>query len=118
MRGKACSHTKRPPPFAQVPDFLPLFLAFAGVGGGPHLMMQRLIPVAGAVALVGGVGGVLLASMKRQGGRCEHCGATEPHDENESARLDAEQQAGERERIREELSATLREEVESELRPR
>jgi hypothetical protein len=119
MRCKACHHNMRAVSQAQVPIFLPVLLALAGVGGAGYLVITHLvaIPVAGALAVVGAVGGVLLAAMQKQGWRCEVCGRGEALDSQTEAQLESAERAGEVERLRDQVALELRPQLEDDLRP-
>src|SRR5262245_51566587 len=122
MRCKVCRQPMRPEIEAQVPLIIALLFAAAGVAGGGFLVTRHMLPIAGALAIVGALGGVLLASLRRNRWVCISCGNTDALDELESAQVEADEKAHERERVRVELMMRLQTELQpqiaEQLRPR
>jgi hypothetical protein len=102
-----------------VPVIVPIVLAGGGVGGGGYLLFAKIVqfPVAGAVAVVAAVGGVLLASMQKVGVVCEKCGATAAMTPEEERKLSADEKNADVEKLRDQLAAKLRPQIEDDLRP-
>src|SRR5438045_4063048 len=119
MKCRACRGPMRPTCKPFVPVVVPIAAALAGVGGGLYLLQAHVaqLPVAGAIAVVCAVGGVLLTSLHKVGVSCLQCSATQPMSPEEEKQLAAEDRHGEIEKMRDQLASTLRPQIEDDLRP-
>src|SRR5262245_15673114 len=115
MRCKVCRQPMRPEIEAQVPLIVAFLLAAAGVGAGGFLVTRHMLPIAGALAVVGSLGGVLLASLRRNRWLCTSCGSTDSLDEIESAQAEVEEKAREREQLRADLVMRLKSELQPQI---
>ena len=115
MRCKVCRQPMRPESEAQVPILIAFLLAAAGVGAGGFLVTRHMLPIAGALATVGALGGVLLASLRKNRWVCMSCGAADPLDEIESAQAEVEEKARERENLRTEMVMRLQTELQPQI---
>src|SRR5215831_17704531 len=120
MKCRACRYPMRPTSKPFVPVILPIVLAVLGVGAGGYLFHARFVqmPVAGAIAVVCAVGGVLLASMQTTALVCEKCGATVPMMPEEEKRLAGDEKTVDVDRLRDQLASRLRPQIEDDLRRR
>src|SRR5438067_762578 len=115
MRCKACRQLMRPYSETQLPLVVPLLAAALGVGAEAYLFTIHMRPIAAAIGIVGALGGVLLASLRREGWRCSSCGAGEPLDDVDAAQAEAEEKSLEYERIRSELAGRLTAELQPQI---
>src|SRR5262252_6589530 len=114
MKCRACRGAMRPSSKPFVPVVVPILLALGGVGGGGYLFATKMaqLQVAGAIALVCAVGGVLLASMQRVGLVCASCGASAVMSADEEKKLAADERSSDIEKMRDQLASKLRPQIE------
>src|SRR5215831_14572096 len=119
MKCRACRGAMRPTSKPFVPVVIPILLALGGVGGGGYLFATKMaqLPVAGAIAVVCAVGGVLLASMQKVGLVCANCGATAAMSPEEEKKHAADERNTDIERMRDQLASKMRPQIEDDLRP-